>query len=835
MRIYLSILVSLFFMLPFITWAQTPTDSGTVDFSQPHQFQIGGLVVTGTQYLDKDILITLSGLKIGDKITIPGTDVAKALKNLWGQGLFSNVSIYVQKVVDSSAFLEIRLSEKPRLGDVFYEGLSHSQQGDIKDKVKLDKGTVLTDNVMLNTKNTIERYYSDKGYPHAEVAVVQTPDSTMRNTNNLTITVDRGKRIKIDKITFYGNKDIKSGKLKHQMKKTNEDQWYTLFSVSKFIPKEYEADKQKVIDFYNDHGYRDASILHDSVYINNNGNYNIDIYLREGDKYYFRNITWDGNTKYTAGKLDTVFGIKKGDVYDQSLLQKRINGDPQGGDVSSLYLDDGYLFFQVEPVEVGVTHDSIDLQMQMHEGPQATIDQINITGNTKTNEHVIRRVIRTLPGSKFSRADVIRSQSELSNLGFFDPQKLGITPVPHPENGTVDIDYDVSEKPSDQLQLQAGYGGPQYGLVGTLGVTFNNFSVRNIGHHENWNPLPSGDAQKLSVQVQSNGKPSQSYTVSFTEPWLGGSRPNSLTVAYTNYNLNETAIDSAIVNSFFSSQRATVGLGRQLKWPDDYFSLITSLDYEYYALSNYSFFSTVSNGYYNNFNFHVELVRNSLNNFQFPTAGSNFDLSVEFTPPYSLFDPRDYSELTAEQKYHWVEYHKWRFTGDWYSNVFGKFVLHTQAMGGFIGYYNPALGLTPFERFDLGGDGLSGYQVGNLGVDVISLRGYDADASIIPQNAPVFDKYTAELRYPISTNPNYFIYGFLFAQGGNAFNDFRTFDPLNLKRSMGIGFRVYLPIFGLVGFNYGIGFDNPSTGNTGLGGYLSDHGRFNFVIGFEPQ
>jgi len=814
---------------------QPPTyDSLLMDYTNPKEYVIGGIEVTGTKFLDKDILIALAGIKVGDRVDIPGSEISKAIENLWKQDLFANVKIYVDHIEDNKAFLTYVLDERPRLSGFTFRGIKKSEQDDIREKIKLNKGKVLTDNVKVNTMNTIKIFYHDKGFTHAKVTISELPDSTQQNSMLYYIYVDKGNRVKIDNIDFVGNKAVSTHKLHSLMKKTKENPFWSVFTVSKFKEKEYEDDKNKILTYYASKGYRDARIVSDSVYENPDGNLNILIQLIEGNKYYFRNIEWNGNTKYTASRLDSVLRIKKGDVYDETYLQKRLNGDPNGNDVGSLYMDDGYLFFQVTPQEVGVENDSIDLVLNVHEGPQASINQVNIEGNTKTHEHVIRRVIRTLPGSKFSRADVIRSQREILALGFFDPEKLGINTDPHPENGTVDLTYSVEEKPSDQVELSAGWGGQGTGVIGSLGVRFNNFSTRNLFNGKAWSPLPSGDGQVLSVRVQSNGRYYQSFNVSFTEPWLGGKKPNSLSVGLYSSRYTNGKKTNELDYGRLLTTGGSIGLGKQLQWPDDFFTLISTVNVTNYSLKNYTtnFFINTGNAY--SISLKETFGRNSVGpDFTFPKWGSNFYISLAVTPPYSLFSNKDYSTLPIAEKYKWVEFHKWRFGAEWYSNVFGKFVLKTAAKGGFLGYYNPDIGLTPFERFEIGGDGLSqNYSL--YGLDIISQRGYKQPYATA---APIFNKFTLELRYPFSTNPSAFIYGTVWAEAGNAWYKFSDYDPFNLRRAVGLGIRVFLPIFGTVGFDYGIGFDKPQplVPIRGIGEYLNYYGAFNIVLGFEPE
>lgn len=805
------------------------SNDSIVNYGKPDLYEIGGIDVLGADYLDKDLLITLTGIKVGDQINIPGDETNQALTRLWKQNLFQNVGLYLDKVIGNKAFLVFKVQQKPKLSGFTFLGVKKGEADDIREKINLMKGRVVTDYVQSNTEEVIKEFFIKKGYLKPQVTVTTKADTLNRNSVYLIIKVARGPRVKIENIFFAGNASVKDHKLRHLMKNTKEKRIWNIFSVSRLRPDDYKDDKSKIIDYYNTIGFRDATILKDTMYYDPKNNWlNIFITLKEGDKYYFRNISWDGNTKYSVDQLNKVLQIKKGDIYDQQKLQNRLSNDPDNT-VSSMYMDDGYLFFQVNPVETAVVHDSIDLQMRIYEGPQAIIDRINITGNTKTNEHVIRRAIRTKPGDKFSRADVIRTERELATLGFFDPEKIQINPVPHPENGTVDINYSVTEKPSDQVELSAGYGGQGEGLIGSLGVTFNNFSLSNILNKDAWTPLPSGDGQKLSVRVQTNGTVYQAYNASFTEPWLGGNRPTSFTMAlYRSLETNgltpgETGYDKFVTNGL------TAGIGWQLKFPDDFFSFQVLGGFEQYLLTNFSQSGfDLNSGIFNNFFIKGTLTRNSLDNFQFPRTGSNIFLSCQLTPPYSLFKTNVANE-TESQKYQWVEYNRWRFTADWYTPLGGKFVLKASAKAGFLGYYNPSVGLPPFERFQIGGDGNGLGTYNFYAQDLIALRGYPVLTPAIGD--PIFNKYTLELRYPFSTNPNAFIYALSFLEAGNAWTSFAQYNPFQLDRSVGLGVRVFLPAFGTIGFDYGVGFDKNIPGSK----KLTDYGTFNIVLGMEPD
>lgn len=796
--------LSFFVLLSVWVRAQVGSDI-KIDYGSPRELEIAAVTVSGTQYLDKKVLVLLSGLTVGDKIQVPGEVVTKAIHNLWDQGLFSDVRINATKIVDGKIYLNIHLQEKPRLSKFSIKGVNKSDANDIREKIDLVKGKVITDNVVVNTKNIIKEFYVDKGFYNAEVRIDQKADSTQPNTAILDVRIAKKRKVRIRRIVLHGNEQVKSGKLKRSMKETKQAQWWRVWKASKFIRSNYLDDKKNLLAKYNQLGYRDARIVSDSVYTNKDGSLSIELWLDEGRKYYFRNITWLGNTKYTADELSKVLGIKKGEVYDQGKLEANLMMNPNGRDVSSLYLDDGYLFFNVEPVEIRVENDSIDLEMRIREGKQATINRVTVVGNTKTSDHVILRELRTKPGQLFSRSDIIRSQRELSQLGYFNPETMGVNPKPNPTDGTVDIEYTVEERPSDQVELSGGWGNGQ--IVGTIGVSFNNFSGRNMFKKGAWKPLPSGDGQKLSVRAQSNGLYFQSYNASFTEPWFGGKKPNSLSFSvYHSVQSNGQPVGSDGRSSIMITG-ATIGLGRRLKFPDDYFILQNEINYQNYQLTNYTLTGAFNNGTSNTFSIGTTLSRNSIGDPIFPTYGSIISLSCELTPPFSLFRSGiDYKNAEPAVKYEWIEYHKWKLDMKWFVSLAKNLVIMTKGQYGFLGLYNNDIGISPFERFFLGGDGLSGF--GLDGREIIALRGYDNNSLSATGGSTIFSKYTMELRYRISANPQATIFVLGFAEAGNAWNKFREFQPFVLKKSAGVGVRLFLPMFGLLGLDYGWRFDD---------------------------
>lgn len=817
-----------------------------IEYSQPKEYEIGGIKVIGAQFSDDNAIIAIAGLKVGDKIRIPGENIYKSIKALWKLRLFTDVQIIKEKVIGDVIFLEIHVQERPRLARHSFRNVKKSRHDDLNDEVNkyLLKGGIVTENVKTNAANAIKNYFHGKGYLDVEVNVEEIPDEKLINAVRLVFEVDKNEKIKIQDITFSGI-TVKAKKLRKKMDNTHRKR--KLFSSSRLVREDYEADKKSIIAYYNTLGFRDARILSDSIWREKDGDLRIHMNIDEGNRYYFRNIVWKGNSIYDDVTLEKVLGIEQGEVYNTELLETRLRFSQDGRDVSTLYMDNGYLFFQIDPIETSIVNDSIDLEMRIFEGPQATIDKVTISGNDRTHEHVIRREIRTRPGQKFSRSDIIRSQREIINLGYFNPETMEMNTPVNPQRGTVDIEYVLEEKPSDQLELSAGWAGGGRGVIGTLGVSFNNFSVRNIFKKESWSPLPQGDGQRLSLRAQTNGRFFQSYNVSFTEPWLGGKKPTSFTVAgfYNRFAFGDRAFSNF---QKFVIAGGTVTLGTRLKWPDDNFISQTSLTVQNLSLENWGrgLFVTddgliVTDGNFFNINVTQTITRSTVSDPLFPKDGSRFSLAVTLTPPYSVFNNKDFSKSPVEERFRFLEYHKWRFNAEWYTNIFDKFVLKAEAKIGMIDAYNDDIGISPFERFQLGGDGLANQQFGAFtGVDLISLRGYEENE--LPANiqngsvvaTPIFNKYTVELRYPISTNPSSTIFATTFLQGGNAFRSFRDFNPFDVRRSVGVGLRVFLPMFGTLGFDYALGFDKPNQNNVD-GSIFSRYGNFNIILGFEPE
>ncbi|MFT5640055.1 MAG: outer membrane protein insertion porin family [Cyclobacteriaceae bacterium] len=844
-----------------------------INYSSPQEFEIAEITVEGVEFLDNNALISLSGLRVGDKIKIPGDEISSAIKKLWKQGIIGDISIFANKVENGQVFLTINLSERPRLTKYKFKGVNRTFEGELKDKVELVRGKILTNTVIKNTELAVKRFMEGKGYLNAEVNVLQLKDTLVGNSVEIIIDIEKNQKVKVKNINFIDREHFTSAKLRSKIKDVGETPRIRLpkdilaktinllnpanfyhflthrdstsalemreylgemvkvnvFKSAKFVREDYEEGKKNIISFYNSKGFRDAEISYDSVYNVNNKYLNIDVKVDNGKKYYFKDIIWTGNYIYTAAQLDKILGIAKGDVYDLELVNKKLNYNPTGTDISSLYMDDGYLFFTVSPVEVGVEDDSISLEMRIFEGVQATINEITISGNDKTNDHVILRELRTLPGQKFSRADLIRTQRELSQLGYFDPEQVNPIPKPNPVDETVDIEWQLVERPNDQVELSGGWGGA-FGFVGTLGVSFNNFSLRNIPHLDKWRPLPMGDGQRFSVRLQANGRRFQSYTVSFSEPWLGGRKPNNFGVNFSHS--VQRQIDR-FTNETLGSLKVTgitISLGRRLQWPDDYFTLSNSIGFQKYDLFQFGNSLGFSTGDANSFTFNTTLARSSVDNPMYPRTGSSVSLSASITPPYSLWSDLDYDNVDNATKYQWLEYHKWNLDLNYYLKLVGNLVLAPRFHFGYIGTYTDRVGVGPFERFQLGGDGLTGQNF-LLGTDVIGLRGYENN--IISPEDPVnnirggtmFTKFVMELRYPISLNPSATIYFLTFFDGGNNWDDFEDFNPYNLYRSAGIGVRLFMPAFGLLGLDWGYGLD-PAPGQLEVSGP-----QFHFSIG----
>ncbi|MDY3032612.1 MAG: outer membrane protein assembly factor BamA [Odoribacter sp.] len=849
-KVILGILIIFFAVGKVVAQNSGTTDHPEVFYSSPKTYVIGGIEVTGLgdQY-DPGTLIQLAGLQFGSEIKIPGDAITKAIKRLYSQGLFSNVTISVDRVEGNKVFLIMNLTERHKLSGINYIGIKKSEETKIKEKINPLPGTQVTDNMISNLKHIIEKYFKEKGYYNMDVKVLQRDDPNAPNFVILDVSVERKSKIKISEVVITGNEEVKDRKLKGAMKKTKEKSLANFFKSSKYIETNYEDDKYNLLDKYNELGYRDASIIADSVVQVSPNRVKVYIDVEEGNKYFYNNITWVGNTVVDSDKLSRLLNISKGDTYNKKYFEERLRED-EDAVANYFYLNQGYLFFQAMPIETVVGKDSINVEIRLLEGPQATIDRVIIKGNDRTHEHVIRRELYTYPGELFSREDIIRSVRELANLGHFDPEKIVPNPVnPNQEAGTVDIEYNLVEKANDKIEISGGWGAGM--IIGSIGLTFTNFSMRNIFNWETYRPLPQGDGQMLSLKAQTNGKYYTSFSVSFREPWLGGKKPNSLSVSA--YYSRQTGYSSnyyksyLVGNSLKASERfdesqrmstfgLSAGLGRRIKWPDDYFTMYTEVSYQRYMLKNWAYY-IIQDGSSNNLSFAVQLRRSSIDNPLYTRRGSDFTLGLTFTPPYSWFTSKDYSSpnIKDRDKYRWIEFHKWKFQGKVFMPLDRneKLVLYAGAQYGYLGHFDKHK-RSPFEGYEMGGDGMSGYSL--YGREYVGLRGYEngaltnAGSSFLAPNssdASLYSKLTMEVRYPISLAQSATIYALAFLEAGNSWYELKDFEPFNLYRSAGVGLRVFLPMFGLLGIDWGYGFDKVP-GRDGAAG-----SQIHFVLGQE--
>ena len=834
-----------------------------IEYSGSHKtYEIAGITVTGADSYEEFVLIGFSGLAVGDKIEVPGPQITKAIKRFWKQGLFSDVKINATKIENGKIWLEIALALRPRVSDVVYSGLKKSEREDVEVKVGIARGSQMTPNLEDRAKTVITKYMAEKGYHNAVVYVRQAPDRLHPGYVRVQIAVDKKTKTRVAHIYVTGNEALSARKINIAMKKTNDNSSIvTWFRTKKFVEEEFEKDKQLVVEKYNEIGYRDAYIVADSVVPNPKNPDKVDVYLTvsEGDKYYFRNIKWVGNTIYPYEALDATLGIKKGDVYNLKRLNERLQSDDDA--VAKLYTDQGYLFFNVDPVEVNTDNDSIDFEMRMYEGQPATINKINISGNTRVYEHVVRRELYTKPGQLYSQSDIMRSLRELAQMGHFDQEKLVPDIQPDPENGTVDITYQLETKSSDQIEFSLGWGAT--GLIGSLGLKFTNFAMQNLFNKKAYRIVPQGEGQTFSINARTNGVYYTSVSMSFLEPWLGGKRPNSLSTsiffanqtgysnryysAYQNLYNSYSSYYSYYGNSDYYQQLqeseadpdkylrtlgVSIGYGKRLKWPDDYFSFYGDLSYQVYWMKDWPYL-LVADGVCHNFAINLQLSRSSIDNPIYTRRGSQFTLGLKITPPWSLFKgQQNYAMMTNAEKYELIEYHKWRFTGKVFTPLTpdSKLVLMTRAEFGYLGHFNENL-KSPFETFYMGGDGMSGYS--SYSTDYVSMRGYSS-GSLTPYDVStgrnmgyVYDKYTVELRYPLTLQQSATIWVLGFLEAGNCYADIRDFNPFDLKRSAGVGVRIFLPMFGLLGIDWGWGFDDIN-GSKQYGG-----SQFHFVLGQE--
>lgn len=808
-----------------------PTQAATQLPAQNGPYVLRDIVVDGVKKYTPAQILRFTGLNKGERVDIPGQKVSNAIKKLWETQSFSKVEVYVESLDGDNIVLKFSLQDLKELGEVKFtgKGIGKSKSEKLAKDNNLKPGTKITQNLVSTLKTNIPKDYIKKGFADAKIAINEKPNLTDSNLVDWTIDVEKGKKVKIDHIEFEGNESVSDAKLRKKGFKDTKQKRFGINGIlkpSKFIEEKYQEDKHNLINYYNSLGFRDAKIVSDSVWRNERNRYEIKVGLSEGKKYYIGDINFLGNTAYSTEFLQRILGYKKGDIYDVVGFNKKVGedgGKDDDSDLKSLYLNSGYLFSQVIPVEKSVAGDSVNLEIRITEGEKASWNRVTWSGNTTTHDHVILRALRTRPGGLFRKADIKRTFFDLAGMQFFDPQQIGQNIQPQPQDNTVDIHWTVVEKGSSQVQLQAGYGGGSF--IGTLGLTFNNFSLRNFLKLKDFKPVPQGDGQTFSIQAQA-GQYFQTYGISFVEPWLFGTRPTALSVSV---NQSLVRYDDTYGNAqkldIFS---ASVGLNRLLRWPDDYFSLYTGIQYQSYKFSNYPFQFGNTTEYYgsaNNFSFNVGLSRNSAGTDPiFPTEGSNIEASVKFTPPYSLFGNKDYDSMSATEKYKWLEFYKVKLKADVYNTVVGKLVLRTAGEMGFLNGYNKKLGAPPFERFYLGGTGLFGTRFD--GRELAPLRGYEDSSStggdtddVTPYGgATIYNRFVAELRYPISLNQTAKIYALTFAEGGNAWTSFGKYNPFQLKRSVGVGVRVYMGAFGLIGFDFAYGFDS-TIGNTDPSGW----------------
>jgi len=815
-----------------------------VDYMTVEDYIVGGVTVTGVRFLDTNALIGLSGLRLGQEVAIPGDAITTAVQKLWQQGLFSDVRISITRVSADTAFFDITLQERPRISSVKFNGLKTSEISDLSKKINLPIGSQVTSYLLNTAEKIIKDHFIEKGFLNTEVTYVQKDDPDQPNNVILSINVDKKQKIKIANINFIGNEFFKESKLRAKLKSTKIRN-LNIFRASKFIKDKFTEDKVKLTTFYNDNGFKDFTIISDSVYNVNESRIGLTIKIDEGKQYFLRNIDFVGNSVYKKEVLKKQFNVAKGSVYNQSLIDDRLNGSSGAQDaVSNLYQDNGYLFSRLTPVEAKIDNDSIDLEVRIYEGDQAYLNNILITGNTRTNEHIARRELYTLPGDLFSKTKIIRSIRQLGVLGHWDPEKINPTPLPDITNGTVDLLYKLEEKANDQFEISGGWGAGM--LVGTIGVRFNNFAMRNFFKLKEWKPYPSGDGQSVSIRAQSNGRIYSSYNISFVEPWLGGKNPNTFSVSlYRSIMTNgkkvgEDGRESMVIDG------ASIGVGKRLAWPDDFFSLYGELNYQRYNMNNFTQIPFIfDNGTANLVSFTTKLTRFSTGpNLIYPESGSSFTLSLQITPPWSLISGQNMKNVSPQTKYNWIEFHKWTFKADYYYPLTknDKLVLNTRFAFGYLGYFNKDIGPSPFENFSVGGDGMTGYSF--YGREMIKLRGYangnngvgsltplilDSKGLYVP-SGNVYSKITFEVRYPVSLNPQATIYVLTFLEAGKAWYQLKDYNPFKLNRAAGIGVRANLPMFGLLGVDWGYGFDavpDPSHYPN------ANHGQFQFTIGQE--
>ncbi|WP_298264781.1 outer membrane protein assembly factor BamA [uncultured Lutibacter sp.] len=805
-----------------------PTTPKTPTFIKENSYELGGISVKGLKKFEEQTVKVFTGLKVGQEIKLPGDKLTSAIKKLYETKQFSNVEVYISKIDGNVAYLEFEIEELPQLNNVTITGVKKNKAKDLQSDAELKKGAMVTDNLIVTTKNYFKKKYQEKGFLKTKVTLNTRPDSSQVNTVNMLVNIDKGEKIKIKNITFEGNDAFSQKKLRKALKNTKKKMIGRFWKGSKYIDANFKEDLENIVTTYSEKGFRDARVLDHSMTWNDDNTLNLNIKVEEGKKYLFGNIQFLGNSKYTDDVLQKILRIEKGDTYNGKVLKERVTGDgtPNSEDISTLYQNNGYLFSRVLPVETRVNNDSIDVEIRIYEDEPTKIKKVTVNGNDRTNDHVVYREIRTKPGYLYSKSDIIRTIREIGQLGFFDAESITPDINPNYQDKTVDIDYTVAEKGGSQIELQGGYGGGSF--IGTLGLSFNNFSVRNLFNKKAYKPLPTGDGQSLSLRLQK----SRYYTTSsfsFTEPWLGGKKPKSL--SFSIYNSKQFRYNY-LTNKVDKDQRlniigASIGLGQRLKWPDNYFTLSQSISYQLYDLKEYGMAIgnlTLSNGNLNNLAYNLTFARSSAGaNPVFPTYGSDFSIGAKLTFPYSLVNDKDYSSMELSEKYKWLEYYKVSFKGKWYTALTKDLVVMTNTEFGILGNYNKELGDSPFERYFVGGDGMASYQLD--GRETIALRGYENGRLSSIDGGTVYNKFQLELRYPITLKPSASIYALGFLEAGNSYDGFKNFNPFQLKRSAGLGLRIFMPAFGLLGIDFAHGFD-PLPGGTEKSGWQT-----HFIIG----
>ncbi len=859
MRISRIVYIAFLLVMAAPAWAQQSGSNVVVDYNNPKKYIVGGARVEGTNYFSPEQILQISGLQKGMEVTVPSEEMSSIVNRLWLQRYFEDVELAIDSIAPTldTAFFKIKIIERPRVSRWTFRGVKSGEEKELLERLNLRRGGEFSEYVSKTATDIIKRYYKEKGFLNVKVDVNTKRDTMIRSAIRVQFAVDRGEKVKIKTITFNGADHVKESRLVRSMKKTRDARFMNFFSSKKFNESEYDNDKRAMISVFNEAGYRDARIIRDTMYYIEPNRLQIDFEIDEGKQYYFRDITWTGNSVFSADALNSILMIKKGDVYDVVTMEKRIygGGKETEGNISTLYRDNGYLFFNIQPVELNIYGDSVDVEMRIVEGKPATLNNIVINGNDLTNERVIRRQIFTRPGYLFSQSDFERSVREIASMGQFDPEAIadpatGYSILPNSFDNTVDLVYNVTEKPSSQLELSGGWGGNTF--VATVGVSFNNFSTRRFFDKTAWRPVPLGDAQNLAVRFQTNGTYYTSLSASFSEPWLFGKKPTSLNMSlyYTRQTMSNLYFNILNNEQYMEVYGFAAGLGNRLKWPDNYFVLYNQLSWQTYKLQDWPYNFLFNTGISHNLSYTLSLSRNSTDQQIYPRQGSDFNFALQLTPPYSLLRKKNHGILDADgnptrvsnwkdinydlqssqDRYRWIEYHKWTFKGAVYAKLVGDLVLMARAQFGYLGYYNRRWGYSPFEGFRVGGDGMSGYDT--YGSEIVSLRGYEnysltplADSDYSSGNyyaGNVYDKFTVELRYPVILQPQSTIYALLFLEGGNAWSDIRKFNPFQIRRSAGVGVRVFLPMIGLLGVDWGYGFDN----HDGNGG-----SQFHFVIG----